>query len=290
MRLALLVNPAAGRGDALKHLAAVEQQVRSEGLDPEIICQSDPDDTRAAVARAVGAGIDRLIVVGGDGLINMALQHVAQTSVVLGIVPAGTGNDFARGLGISTDLAAATTAALGEAQPIDAMRSSGRWAASIITQGFSVTTNQVANRLPWPRDGRRYVVATGLALPALKTVPLELDVDGVRHELENTFLAIGNTRFFGSGTPICPAADPTNGLLDIVAIGPLTRRELITFYDSVPDQSFLTNHRTKVFSGSEVTVKGGATGLWADGEQFGSAPMTISVVKQALHVAGANLD
>ncbi len=289
MRVGLLLNPAAAKGGAVGEGAKVEQLLRERGHQPTVVAEPTPEATQQTLISSLD-NIDRLVVVGGDGLVNLALQHVAQTSLTLGIVPAGTGNDFARGLGLPTDTVAAVDAALAEARPIDAMQSSAGWAASIITQGFSVLTNQVANRLPWPKDGRRYVVATGLALPALKTVPLTLVVDGVRHELDNTFLAIGNTRFFGSGTPICPAADPTNGLLDIVAIGPLTRRELVTFYDTVPDQSFLQNHRTQVFSGSEVTIEGGSTDLWADGEPYGSAPLTIAAVPEAVSIAGTRLE
>lgn len=289
MSLAVLVNPTAGKGAALAEFDTAVRLLRAADHDPVLIRHDDPSDNRSALSNIVESGIERLVVVGGDGLVNMALQFVAETEVILGIVPAGTGNDFARGLGIDATTEAAVAGALGAYRPIDAMRSSDGWAASVITQGFSVVTNRVANRLPWPRDGRRYVVATALALPTLRTVPIVLTVDGQRHELQNTFLAIGNTRFFGSGTPICPGANPTSGVLDVVAIGPLTRRELITFYDSVPDETFLQNHRTAVFTGREVTVEGGTTDLWADGEPFGEAPMTISIVPGAVQIAGTNL-
>ncbi len=290
-RIAVLVNPTASKGQALRTLADVEQRLGERGVTYEVLGESSAAKNQEALAGSIAAGVSRVLCVGGDGLVNLAIQQLADSGVVIGVVGGGTGNDFARALDLPRPTAEAVDAALEEPAAIDAIRTPHGWAATIATQGFSVTTNQVANTLPWPTDGRRYVVATGLALPRLRTKRTIIEVDNKAFDCEVTILAIGNTRYFGSGTAICPDADPTDGMLDVVAIGPLSRRDLVTFYDTVPDRSFLDNPAVQTFRGSKVTITGGATSVWADGEPLGpnEVPngLTFEASPGALLVAGA---
>ncbi len=293
MTIAVMVNPSAGKGHAATLFAEVLAECQRRDLDVTPLGEDSVEDNERALLAALASGADRIVVVGGDGLVNLVVQHVAQTNVALGIIPAGTGNDFARALGIrnsaSRGVAQLVDTALGDPVRLDLLRSPHGWAASVITQGFSVTTNRVANRLPWPPGGRRYVLATALALPALRSASIELQLDDATIEVESTILAIGNTRYFGSGTAICPDADPTDGLLDVVSIGPLSRRELVTFYDSVPDRSFLENPKVQVHRAQSVQISGGSTDLWADGEPLGPTPATVSCIAGALQAAVGDL-
>ena len=290
-RVAVLVNPTANKGQALHTLAEVEQRLVDRQVTFEVLREDSAAKNQAALSAAVSAGVSRVLCVGGDGLVNLAIQELADTGVIIGVVGGGTGNDFARALGLPRTTVEAVDTALEAPMPVDAIWSPHGWAATIVTQGFSVTTNQVANTLPWPTDGRRYVVATGLALPRLRTARTVIEVDDKAFDCDVTILVVGNTRYFGSGTPICPDADPTDGLLDVVAIGPLTRRDLVSFYDTVPDRSFLDNPAVQTFRGANVTITGGATSIWADGEPLGPDELPNGVVFEArpgaLLVAGA---
>lgn len=286
MTTVILNNPSAGRGSGANTARLVAAGLTQRGVEFETVGGDTALSTREELSRMLADGVERVIAVGGDGLVNLAVQELAESGVPLGIVSAGTGNDFARALGLPENLDAAVDAALADPHPVDAIKTSHGWVASVATMGFSVTTNIVANRIRWPSDGRRYAIATALALPRLRTARSTICIDGETHELAVTILAVGNTRTFGSGTPICPEADPFDGLLDIVAIGPLSRRELVRFYSTVDDGTFVDNPLARVFRGRQVTVSGGSTDLWGDGEPLGPTPISLEAISGALMIAG----
>ncbi|MEE9416216.1 MAG: diacylglycerol kinase family protein [Acidimicrobiales bacterium] len=286
MTTIVLCNPSAGRRSGTNVGLQASVALAQRSIECEVVAEPTETATRRALAKRIAGGIERVIAVGGDGLVNIAVQELCESEIPLGLISAGTGNDFAMSLGLPDDFDAAIDAALATATAVDAIRTNYGWVASVATMGFSVTTNVVANKIRWPRDGRRYVLATALALPRLRTANATIEIDGSVHELPVTILAIGNTRTFGSGTPICPDADPFDGLLDVVAIGPLSRRELVRFYRTVDDGTFLDNPLTHTFRGSQITISGGSTDIWGDGDPLGPTPVTLEAVPGVLMIAG----
>jgi len=238
-RVHLLVSPDAGRGRADGAHASVIAALRAQGADPVDLTGADADDSLAAARRAVADGADRIVVVGGDGLVHLAVQAVAGTDTALGVIPVGTGNDFARGvLDPERPLADAVATALGPTRAIDAISTDGsdqRWIASVATAGFSGDVNERANRLARPRGPSRYTVATMLELPGLTRRTVTLDVDGEVHRLPSAFLAVGNTGWFGGGMQVCPDADPADGQLDVTVVGDVGRARLLWFFRLIFD-------------------------------------------------------
>ena len=156
----VLVSPDAGRGRSAGQRADVLDRLRSHGAHVIDITGSDAVRSEANAREAVAAGATRLVVVGGDGIVHLGLQVVADTNVVLGVIPFGTGNDFVRGIaGIPDDPMAAAAIALSDGRPVDAIRAGDRWIASVATGGFSGDVNERANRLRRPRGPSRYTVA-----------------------------------------------------------------------------------------------------------------------------------
>ena len=208
----LLLNPEARGGRRAEVGAAVAAAIRARGHDVVTLRPNGTADIVPTLAQAHADGMSRLVVAGGDGLIHLSLPALAETDVVLGIVPVGTGNDFARALGLPTKLNLAVSAALAEPTKVDLIATGeGRWAASIVTGGFSGQVNARANRLRFPPGQQRYTLATLLELAGLHTIGLTLDIDGTVEELQTTFFAIANTRFFGGGMAICPTPAPATG-------------------------------------------------------------------------------
>ena len=118
----VLVNPLGGRGRAAAAGAVVRRVIEQAGHTPVDISGGSAAESTASARAAVAAGAQRLVVVGGDGTVHLAVQGVAGTATVLGIVPAGTGNDFARAFGLNAlNIEEATTRALGPARPVDAI-------------------------------------------------------------------------------------------------------------------------------------------------------------------------
>jgi diacylglycerol kinase (ATP) len=283
----VLLGPDAGRGRAQGAALIVEQTIRDTGHDVADITGSNPAMSRAAARAAVAEGAERIIVVGGDGMTHLALQAVAGSDTVLGVVPVGTGNDFARAfeVGDAGDVRTAAARALGPPRPIDAIHTDRGWVASVATAGFSGDVIARAGRLPWPRGPRRYTAATVLEIARLASRELRLVVDGQGHDLDLALLAVANTAWFGGGMQICPAARPDDGLLDVTTVGRVGRIELLTYLPRVFSGAHLDHPKTTTYRGRTVRVECDGLDMWGDGESLGTGSITFTAVPGAVNLA-----
>jgi diacylglycerol kinase (ATP) len=287
----LLGNPRASAAGAAT-IRAVASVLRAAGADPVVLEATSRADAAATLHDAVRDGARRLVVVGGDGLVHLAVQATAGTDVVLGIVPFGTGNDFARALGIDElALADAAAHALEPAVGFDAMRTTHGWAVSVATMGFAATVNARANDLRWPRGSARYTIATLLEIPRLRAVPLEITLDGVQSHHEVAFVAVANTAYFGGGMAICPQADPHDGALDIAVIGAVSRTTLLRVFPRVFRGTHVRHPAVTMLRGTHLHVarndRAHTDALRGDGEPLGPLPVDIELVPDAVNIAGA---
>ena len=279
----LLANPARTRRSEVD--GKIRSAIESRGHE---VVELRPDSAPAVADIVSGArdqGMEHLIIAGGDGLVHQALPAVARTGLPVGIVSVGTGNDFARALGLPTKVEPAVEAALAEPTDIDLIETDGgRFAASVVTGGFSGQVNERANSLRFPSGQQRYTVATLLELPRLQSVSLRLVVDGETHETTSSLFAVANSRFFGGGMAICPTADPTDGLLDVTVIGPISRWLMARMLPTVFSGRHVNHPAVTTYRGARIELTA-ETGLWADGEPFDGR--VFQVVPSALQVAGS---
>ena len=169
-------------------------------------------------------------MMGGDGMMHLGVNTCAPEHLLgghptaLGLIPAGTGNDLCRGVGLdpADPVAAAGVIAGGRTEPIDVMRVNAHFVGAVLATGFDALVNGRANALPWPKGSMRYPLATWPSFGVL-SLNYRLTIDGRLRELEAMFVAIGNTCSYGGGMRICPQADPTDGLLDVTIIHPVSR-------------------------------------------------------------------
>ena len=98
-KVSLLFNPLAGKGKALSVADEIQSILKELDVETDALIPTDRSQVEGVIKESVDSGIDTLIAVGGDGLINQAVNVLAETDVVLGVIPVGTGNDFARSLG-----------------------------------------------------------------------------------------------------------------------------------------------------------------------------------------------
>ena len=284
----VLANPAARKGRGASPLAQVTAALRAHGAEPVELDASSAGAARTALRALATEATARVVLVGGDGLVHLAAQELAGRPVTIGVVPAGTGNDFAHALGLEDgDLDARVARALAPAVPLDAIRADDAWVASVATLGFSARVNARANALRHPRGSARYTVATIAELPALRPVPVVLDLDDRTVEVEATLLAVANTSCFGGGMRICPDARPDDGLLDVAIIGAVGRATLLTVFPRVFRGSHVDHPRVTMHRAARVVLRGTDDEVWGDGELLGPAPRTFVAVRDALRVAGA---
>jgi diacylglycerol kinase (ATP) len=283
--VALLVNPTAGRGRAVRLAEPVATRLRDLGCAVRVLAGADPEQAARLARDEVAAGIEVLAVLGGDGMCHLALQHVAGTETLLGIVPAGTGNDLAATCGVPADpLAAAETIAHGTPRTVDLGRAGTTWWGTVLCAGFDSRVNERANLMRWPRGRWRYDLATYAELAMLRPRMATVVMDGEEWRGEVTQIDIGNGTRYGGGLLICPDALPDDGLLDVAIVRPLSRAKLVALKPRLPTGQLREHPAVLRRRATTVRVEiEGAVG-YADGERLGPLPLDVACVPGALRV------
>jgi diacylglycerol kinase (ATP) len=284
--IALLTNPAAGKGRGRRARDAALTRLRSVGIAVRSLEGSDPAQALALAREQVAAGVDALVVCGGDGMVNLGAQAVAETDIPLGIIPAGTGNDVARYFDIprKDPATAAERVIAGEVRTVDLARCLDRYYVTVMAAGFDAVVNERANRMTWPRGQMRYNLATLAELRTFQPLSYILELDGTVMHTEAMLVAIGNGPSFGGGLRIAEGAVLDDGFLDVVIIKPLGKLELVRTYPKLFKGTHTTHPQYEHHRVRRVTVAAPGIVGYADGERFGPLPISIECVPRALKV------
>lgn len=287
--IAVLVNPTAGRGRGARAADLAIPHLQRAGLRILRLQGDDGDEAASLAMAAVADGVDALVVVGGDGLVNLAVQALKGTDIPLGIIPSGSGNDAARGLGIDRKdpLAAADLVIAGQRRTVDLADAGGRVFVTVLAAGFDSLVNERANRLRWPRGQVRYNIATLAELRVFRPLPYTLELDGVTRDLEAMLVAVGNMASYGGGLRMCEGAEPDDGLLDVVVIKPVTKPELLKVFPRLFKGTHVTHPQYERHRVRSVSIAAPGVVAYADGERIGPLPMTVRVLPGALCVYSA---
>lgn len=299
MRLVVAINPTASFGKGRHVGPAVVSTLRGLGHDVTSLQEPTYLELVASGRKAVASKPDALIVVGGDGMVNLGVNLVAKTKVPLGIVPSGTGNDMARGLGIPFDNTEAAIEALAialgkPARVIDAARiqhldsetgdAKTTWFACALSAGFDAVVNQRANLMTHPKGPSRYIIALLVELARLKPIEYTLVLDGVTTVTKAALVSIGNSVSLGGGMKITPDAKLDDGLLDVLVVQPLGRVAFLRIFPRVFKGEHVTDARVSITRAKRVSIAAPGVAAFADGESLGTLPVDVEVVPGALRV------
>jgi diacylglycerol kinase (ATP) len=286
-----VVNPSSGRGRALELLPQVSGTLRDAGVELEILLSRDFPEAETMTRQAVDSGADVLAVMGGDGMMHLGLNtcasaRAAGSAVSLGVIPAGTGNDFVRGMGLDPQDAVAAAAAIGTGRStlVDLARVNGRYVGAVVATGFDALVNRRANAMPWPKGSLRYPLATVAELRVFAPLRYRLTVDGATRELDAMLVAVANTSSYGGGMRICPDADARDGLLDVTIVHPVSRLKLVQLLPLMYSGRFVRDACVEQLRAREVVVEGPGLVGFGDGEMIGAAPLTVSAAAEVLRV------
>ena len=293
-RIVVAINPTASFGRRRSVGPAVVRALRGAGYEVTALTEPSYKDLLSEARKALRSGPDALVVVGGDGMVNLGTNLVAGTTVPLGIVPSGTGNDTARALGIPHSNAERAIHTLLEAltrppRLIDAgliRRSDGgtSWFACTVSAGFDAVVNERANRMNWPKGPIRYNLAMLIELAVLRPISYRLVLDGVESTTTGVLVSVGNGVSLGGGMKITPDALLDDGMLDVLVVERLTRVQFLRIFPRVFNGTHLTDPRVTVRGVKRITIDADAVAAYADGERVGPLPIEIEVVPGALRV------
>lgn len=292
----ILMNPSAGRGRAAQVRSAVQEYLRGQGAAADIVGTGSAEEMRRRAAEARGAGYTHVVALGGDGTFHQILNGAFGSDAVLGLLPAGGGNDIARALELPADaIAAAHTLLHAPARAVDVLRVR----SDILTPGAPATLyigagglglDAEAARLANGRYRRlpgivRYIAAALAAFREFRPFELELEVDGARRAARALLIAVANTPSYGSGVIVAPTAQMDDSWMDLMLVAPLGWMQI---FDALmlalrtgeipwPEITRLRARRVRLGADRPATFHG-------DGEILGEAPLEIELLPQAVRV------
>ena len=237
-RVALLANPAAGRGAGRRLAPEAAEHLRNAGVQCELQFTKAPGEMRSLVSAALRDGMDCVAVAGGDGTVNEAVNGyvgIARENQAFAVIPLGTGNDFAKMLGVGDDWRlACERIAAGNVKRVDAGRCNGHIFANGIGAGFDAQVALEASRIRWLRGNAVYGAALARTLLMRYSTPkVRIVYDGGKIETRITMLAAANGTTYGGAFRIAPGADIGDGLLDLMVADRLSRAGIIGFIPHV---------------------------------------------------------
>lgn len=290
-RLAVIVNPTSGNG--LGRLLGEQTQSLLKAAGHDVVDVSGPSYAvaYARARQAIADGIDALVVVGGDGLVHLGVNLVAGSSTPLAVVSAGSGNDFARNLGLPVrdPRAAVDVITTGRPVSIDSGRATGpdgsaKWFAGVLGAGFDAVVTERASRMTWPRGRWRYNLAVLRELPIFKPIPYTIVLDDRRIDTEAMLVAVANTRSFGGGMQVCPQADVLDGLFDVLVVHAISVPQFLRVFPKVYSGNHVTHPAVEIRRSTRVRLEAKGIRSQADGEPFTSLPLDVAVVPGSLRV------
>ncbi len=287
MATRLIYNPVAGGGRARTIVDRLAPEL-ARIPDLEVLATRAPGHARE-LSRAVRDRPDCLVIsVGGDGTHHeVANGLLPDPKAHMGVIAAGSGNDFAGYLGLPKDPAAALRAALeSPARAIDVGRVNDEYFLTVVGAGFDAEVAAYINERPKAKNGQlAYLGAILTMLTRYECKPLSVAVDGEPRSRSTLLLACGNTSRYAGGIKICPTATPFDGHLDVVWVGGLPRLRILGLLVGAYSGAHVRNPVVETFPATRLRVDGPAGyHVHADGELVAELPITIECVPGALSV------
>ncbi len=282
--LAVILNARAGRSQAGSKWDLVEPEFLKAFKNARIYRTTHPGHGTELAQLAIHNGASIVIAAGGDGTINEVVTGLIGSGSALGVFPLGTGNDFARTLGIRTVQEGIHTIATGLLANIDVIQwtASGRTGYGINVAGCGFDA-EVAARINceyrWLRGTPAYIAAVLECLTKYQPTKLEIKHDRGELEVDAMLVAVANAQSYGGGMRIGPDADLTDGLLDVVIVQSVSKFQFIKTFRKVFAGTHLSHPRVVSFrtSGIEISATHDVPVL-VDGEIVGVSPANFIVL------------
>ena len=293
-RLAVIVNPSAAGGKAIRKLPEISRVVSSIADEYLLHVTSSIEDARLRAREFANLGIERIVAVGGDGTFNEIANGILESDhrPALGIVPAGTGCDLPRSLGIPSSIEAALGFALtGETRPMDVglakTSSVERHFLNVAGLGFDAKVADRAQRKKRLSGKAAYMTALAQSLTDFGYIDARIEANGHTIETRAVFVSVANAQYLAGGFHFAPMARVDDGLLDLAIIDDISLFGFVKAVPSVMRGRHLQNPHWHHYNATRIEISTAVPALvQLDGEIAGTSPAEFSIVPNAIDVVG----
>ena len=280
-----ICNPIAGSGRSRRIGRRIQQILEEKGLPCHMEETQYPGHATQLAKQAREAGAQTVLAIGGDGTAYEVAQGLLGASCALGIIPAGTGNDFIKSIGVPADPLQALDHILSHpAQLTDVGELNGRMFLNEIGTGFDVTVLDYAQRAKkYCRGLLPYLYGVIQTLFRFRPFSVTYTVDGESQVTQDAFVvAAANGGMIGGGIPIAPQAKIDDGLLDVIVVGAIPRRVLLARLAGLMKGKILSFPETRYFRARSVTFSTPRMRLNVDGEIINEKAAQVRILPGAL--------
>ncbi len=281
-----IVNPVAGRGRTRRQWPEVERFLRTLGLEYQANFTQKPGDATVAARAAKEEGFDAVVAVGGDGTIQEVANGLQGTGLVLGVLPTGTGNDFARSMELPRSIEeCCRVLTRGRIIDVDLGRVDGSYFLNVAGAGFDAEVARMASEdVKFLRGTAAFVFATMYTLLSFTPAEFVLELDGQQRRTRAMMVAVANGRYFGGGMLVAPGARMDDGLFDVCIIGALGKLEFARVFPSVFKGEHVQHPKVSMVKAERVQVSAEGSRVLsceADGNLAGVLPKEFEVIPGA---------
>lgn len=287
MKTLFIVNPVAGRNSSFKIWNDIKANIN---CSYESVLTKAPGDAARIAADAAKQGFTRVVAVGGDGTVSEVVNGIAGTDIELGIIPAGSGNDFAKALNIpQKPIDALVVVEKGQSLEVDLGKYDKGYFINVAGAGFDAETLNTNENTKFLRGTLAYTVSVLWTLFRYSPRKAIIEIDGKTYHRKLWLAAVANGKYFGGGMKISPDAKIDDGLFDICLVNEISKLDFVRFFPKVFNGSHKDIKAFEVIRGKNVKIEFDAqTVAQADGEIIGFTPVTFSIIPKALKVIGNN--
>ncbi|MDW7650890.1 MAG: diacylglycerol kinase family lipid kinase [Bacillota bacterium] len=282
--LHFIINPTASSGGAVAVWEEVKTYLDQAGVQYQFAFSKNAQDV-VRLAKAAASPGSVVAGVGGDGTLSAIAGAIAGTEAALGVIPGGTGNDFARTFAIPRDPVKACRVLLeGVRIPVDIGRLNGQCFLNVVGAGLDAEVVADANRIFKRLSGSLgYMLALLKQLISFRPRPFRVTVDGNVTEVKAWLVTVANARYYGSGMHVAPEADPQDGLADVVLVTDLHRLNFLRLFPLVYKGKHIFHPAVRVLRGAEISVECQQSSyVHADGDLVGKTPLDVSMWRHAV--------
>ncbi len=281
----LLINPKSGNGRGNKVGKLVKQELKAFGIQYLDVSAGSAQKSQENLKSKLKENqkFEGLFLIGGDGTVNLAVQELVGSGLGMALIPAGTGNDFARTLNLKLKNPEQLIKHYLSSRPslIDVGKVGEKYFVDVLSTGFDSMVNERANAMKKIKGRAKYNISMLLVLSTFKPKSYRFSIDGFSFESKAMLIAVSNGICYGGGMKVTPDAKIDDGLFDILILSPVSKFEFLKVFPKVFFGKHTTHPAVKISRGRSVEIDSDAV-AYADGERVGPLPVKARVIERGL--------
>ena len=287
MKIKLILNPAAGRGKAKKAIPAIKEIFRDRKVNFDMDVTQYAGEATYLSREASRKNFKIIVAAGGDGTVNEVVNGMMESGSVLGVIPLGLGNDFAKAISISSKLEeACLTLSNGVVKEIDVGRVNNRYFVNVLGIGFDAWVARASQKIRWFFNPNQIYLYTVLRMLFRYKAPLvKINLADIMLDKKVLLIAIGNGKSSGGGFLLTPEAEFDDGLIDVCIIDDAARLKLLMQIPKLLRGTHKGSPYVSTFKTKKLTVHSSDLLLaHADGQILESRRYQIEILPRSLRV------